>query len=171
MQRLLGSITRTTEVASGMLLLLATVAMFAMVITRYLAGWSDPSVEILARYAMIWATFLALAGAVRTDSEIRFTLVETLLPGRSRKVFRTVGLLVAAALVAGLAASGIALVDETMEFNEVMPTALRWPIWLFHAAVPAGAIVVALQFLAQAVTVWRESETSGTAPASDAHYS
>jgi C4-dicarboxylate transporter, DctQ subunit len=163
----LGSLIRFTTSfaahAAGLLLVLAALMMFSMVITRYVFAWSDPSVEIIARYLMIWATFVGLAAAVRTDSEIRFTLVEMLLPPRARKVFRVVGRVVAAALVAVLVYSGIELVRETMDFNEVMPTALRWPIWIFNAAVPVGAAFLVVQVLAQAVAIWRDEPAAQVA--------
>lgn len=157
---MLRAIDWVTDQATGWLLLVASLMTFAMVATRYLLAWSDPSVEILARYMMIWAAFLGVAAAVRHDINIRFTLLEEFLGLRWLKVFRTIGNTVAMALALGLGVSGLSLVDETRMFNEVMPTALRWPIWIFHAAVPVGAFLLAFQLLVRTLRMWRGSAAS-----------
>lgn len=147
--------------ACGLFLLLASLMMFAMVITRYFFAWSDPSVEILARYLMIWATFLGISGAVRARVDLRFTLLEGLFKPRGLRVFRAIGHLVALCLVVGLVMSGLSFVDETRMFNEVMPTALRWPIWIFHASIPVGAVLLAIQIVARAL---HEARDDGVTP-------
>ena len=63
---------------------------------------------------------------------------------------------VATLLIAlAIAVSGYTLADETMMFNEVMPTALRWPVWPFHAAVCAGGVLLSIQLVRSIVDVWR----------------
>lgn len=149
---------RLTGLTTGLLLYVACLFMFAMVITRYLFAYSDPSVEIIARYMMIWAAFIGVSGAVRSDSNIRFTLVEHILPAAPRRVFRATGCFVAAAISLAITYSGIVLVDETMMFNEVMPTLLRWPIWIFHLSVATGGALLALQSLRAAADVLRAAD-------------
>lgn len=154
-------VDRLADHTTGLLFLVASLMMFAMVITRYVFAWSDPSVEIIARYMMIWATFLGVAAAARRDINIRFTLIEAMLGPRGRRLFRSIGYLIAAGFSVGLGLSGASLVDETRLFNEVMPTALRWPIWIFHAAVPVGAFLLALQLLVLVFRLWRGEEEIG----------
>ncbi|MBM3488188.1 MAG: TRAP transporter small permease [Alphaproteobacteria bacterium] len=154
-------VDRLADHTTGLLFLVASVMMFAMVVTRYVFAWSDASVEIIARYMMIWATFLGVAAAARRDINIRFTLIEAMLGPRGRRLFRTFGYLLAAVFAIGLGLSGVSLVDETRMFNEVMPTALRWPIWIFHAAVPVGGFLLALQLLVLVARIWRGTDDVG----------
>ena len=63
----------------GFLFVSGALAMFVMVVTRYGFSWSDPSIEILVRYSMIWGTFVGVAAAVRFGVNIRFTMLEKLL--------------------------------------------------------------------------------------------
>ncbi len=147
-----------TGLTTGVLLYVACLFMFAMVVTRYLFAYSDPSVEIIARYMMIWAAFIGVSAAVRTDSNIRFTLIEQTLREAPRRVFRAVACVVAAAISLVITYSGIVLVDETMMFNEVMPTALRWPIWIFHLSAATGGGLLALQSLRAAVDALRVAD-------------
>lgn len=136
-----------TSMTTGLLIYIACVFIFAMVITRYLFAYSDPSVELIARYMMIWATFIGVSCAVKSGATIRFTLLEHMLSDRARGIVRGVAHGCALIISLGIAWSGIELVDETMMFNEVMPTALRWPIWIFRLSVAVGAILLVLQFL------------------------
>jgi C4-dicarboxylate transporter, DctQ subunit len=140
-----------TAMTTGLLLYIACLFMFAMVITRYLFAYSDPSVEIIARYMMIWATFIGASAAVRSDSNIRFTLFEHYLPDRPKRALRCIACLIGVLIAMGITYSGVVLVDETMMFNEVMPTALRWPIWIFHLSVAVGGGLLVLQLLRAAV--------------------
>lgn len=133
--------------ATGLLIYIACLFMFAMVITRYFFAYSDPSVEIVARYMMIWATFIGVSCAVKGGGNIRFTLVEHLLSPGPRRIFMLAGHLVALVICAGIAWSGVALVDETIMFDEVMPTRLRWPVWIFHLSVPVGGTLLILQIV------------------------
>ena len=48
--------------------------------------------------------------------------------------------------------------DLTMMFNEVMPTALRWPIWIFHLSAATGGGLLALQSLRAAVDALRVAD-------------
>ncbi|MGE0744021.1 MAG: TRAP transporter small permease [Rhodospirillales bacterium] len=160
-----GALDRLADRATALLFLVASVAMFAMVITRYFFAWSDPSVEIVGRYLMIWGAFLGVGCAARRDVNIRFTLLETALAPRGRRILRVLGCALAAAFAAGLALSGLSLVEETRMFDEVMPTALRWPIWVFHAALPAGGALLALQQIRLMVRAWRGEESAADGPA------
>ncbi len=148
-----------TGMTTGLLLYIACLFMFAMVVTRYLFSYSDPSVEIVARYMMIWAAFIGVSTAVRTDSNIRFTLIEQLLPPTVKQYFRTAACAVGGFISVAIMYSGIVLVDETRMFNEVMPTALRWPIWIFHLSIAVGGGLLTVQFIRAGHNALRGIET------------
>jgi C4-dicarboxylate transporter DctQ subunit len=154
--RFLDTLTATT---TGLLLYIACLFMFAMVVTRYVFSYSDPSVEIIARYMMIWAAFIGVSAAVRSDSNIRFTLIEQLLPPTVKRYFRTAACVVGVFISVAIMYSGIVLVEETRMFNEVMPTALRWPVWIFHLSIAVGGGLLTLQFIRAASNVFRGIDT------------
>ena len=62
---LLRGLDTFVDVATGLIFVFGAVAMFVMVVTRYGFSYSDPSVEIIVRYCMIWGTFVGIAAAVR----------------------------------------------------------------------------------------------------------
>ena len=144
-----------TDGVTGFLFVFGAVAMFAMVVTRYGFSWSDPSVEIIVRYCMIWGTFVGIAAAVRFGVNIRFTLLEHLFNERDRRIIQTIANVITLLLALGLTISGYTLADETLMFDERMPTSLRWQIWPFHGAIFAGGILLTIQIVRSIVMLWR----------------
>lgn len=143
------------DAATGLLFVAGAIFMFAMVVTRYGFAWSDPSVEIIVRYCMIWGTFIGISAGMRYGVNIRFTLLEHLLNDRGKRILRTLAHIATLLIAVALAVSGYTLSDETLMFNEVMPTALRWPVWPFHAAVCAGGVLLSIQLVRSIVDIWR----------------
>ena len=148
----------------GFLFVAGALAMFVMVITRYGFSWSDPSIEILVRYSMIWGTFVGVSAAVRFGVNIRFTMLEQLFGDVGRHRMRIFSDVVSLILAIGLAFSGWALAEETFLFNEIMPTSLRWQIWPFHGAIFAGSILLILQIGSSLLKVCLEKHKN---PATD----
>ena len=145
-----------TDGTTGFLFVFGAVAMFVMVVTRYGFSYSDPSVEIMVRYCMIWGTFVGIAAAVRFGVNIRFTLLEHLFGARGRRMIQTIANVITLVLALGLTVSGFTLADETLMFDERMPTALRWQIWPFHGAIFAGGILLSIQIIRSIVELWRK---------------
>mgnify|MGYP001158136584 CR=1 FL=1 len=143
------------DIATGLLFVLGAIAMFVMVVTRYGFSWSDPSVEIIVRYCMIWGTFVGIAAAVRFGVNIRFTLLEHLFGESGQRIIQTVANIITLFLAVGLAISGYTLAEETMLFEERMPTALNWPVWPFHVAIFAGGLLLGIQVIRSTVSLWR----------------
>ena len=152
---LLRGLDAFTDGATGFLFVFGAMAMFVMVVTRYGFSWSDPSVEIIVRYCMIWGTFIGIAAAVRFGVNIRFTLLEHLFGERGRRIIQTTANGITLLLALGLTVSGFTLADETMMFDERMPTSLRWQVWQFHAAIFAGGILLSIQVVRSIIMLWR----------------
>jgi TRAP-type C4-dicarboxylate transport system permease small subunit len=104
---------------------------------------------------MIWGTFIGVSAGTRYGVNIRFTLIEYLLNDRGKRILRTLAHIATLLIAVALGISGYTLADETFVFNEVMPTALRWPVWPFHAAVFAGGVLLSIQLIRSIVDVWR----------------
>ncbi len=163
MNNLLRGLDAFVDVTTGSLFVIGAISMFAMVVTRYGFSWSDPSVEILVRYSMIWGTFVGISAAVRFGVNIRFTLLEHLCSDVGRRVIQTIANILTLFLALGLTVSGFTLADETLLFDERMPTALRWPIWPFHAAIFAGGVLLSIQIIRSIILLWRNDREPSSA--------
>lgn len=152
---LLRGLDTFVDFATVLIFIFGAVAMFAMVVTRYGFSYSDPSVEIIVRYCMIWGTFIGVAAAVRFGVNIRFTLLEHLFGDKGRRIIQTAANVITLLLALGLTVSGYTLADETLMFDERMPTALRWPVWPFHSAIFVGGCILSIQIVRSIVTLWQ----------------
>lgn len=162
---LLRGLDTFVDFATVLIFIFGAVAMFVMVVTRYGFSYSDPSVEIIVRYCMIWGTFIGVAAAVRFGVNIRFTLLEHLFGDKGRRIIQTVANVITLLLALGLTVSGFTLADETLMFDERMPTALRWPVWPFHGAIFVGGCILSIQIIRSIVILWRpDGKPAGDTP-------
>ena len=152
---LLRGLDTFVDVATGLVFVFGAVAMFIMVVTRYGFSYSDPSIEIIVRYCMIWGTFIGVAAAVRFGVNIRFTLLEHLFNDKGRRIIQTIANCITLLLALGLTVSGYTLAEETLMFEERMPTALRWPVWPFHSAIFVGSLILSVQIVRSIVALWQ----------------
>lgn len=120
------------------------VIVLANVLTRYLTNYSIPWSEELARYLMIWLTFLGIGPVLRLGGHVA---IDTLQDSLRASMARAVRLLIVAAVAvfcAVVAYFGSAYVGRTwMQATAVMEI----PFALVAAAVPTG-MVLALWHLA-----------------------
>ena len=161
---LLRGLDAFTDGLTAVLFVFGAIAMFIMVVTRYGFSYSDPSVEIIVVYCMIWGTFVGVAAAVRFGVNIRFTLLEHLFGDRGKKIIQTIANVLTLLLALGLTVSGYTLADETLMFDERMPTSLRWPVWPFHTAIFAGGILLSIQVVRSIVSLWSPDGASAQEP-------
>jgi len=136
---------------------LMTVTYFTVFASRYIpvigaVNWA----EELTRYLNVWLLFLAFGYILRRHQHISMEVVVNILPGGIRRALRWVndGLLLA--LLAVLLVYGWVMVDLNMtqeapslklvgvDFLMGWPVRMGWP----YLAIPAGAVVTALDLLA-----------------------
>ena len=142
MERLCEAVNRATERALFVVLSLMTVSLLCEVVFRYIAHLPLFWTEEAARYALVWASMLGAAVAVRRGGHIAVTFAVSQLSGRGREI----AALLAEALVLGfsltLLVGGVLLLG--LSARQVSP-AMRLPMTIPHAAVPVGAALMSLQ--------------------------
>ena len=131
------------------ILLALVVILAAQVVARYLLGaplvWS----EELARYLLVWCTFIGVSLAVREGRNISVDLVPVMLGPRSTRPFAIVALAGSAAFFALMLWYSVPLTRRIARIGQTSP-GLGIQMWLVYAAVPTGlglALARALQAL------------------------
>jgi TRAP-type C4-dicarboxylate transport system permease small subunit len=115
-----------------------SVIVFINVLGRYLTDYSIPWAEELARYLMIWMTFLGVGLVLRIGGHVAVDNLQEALPPRGARIVRaTIVLLVAAFCVVG-AWVGVTFVTRTwMQTTAVTEI----PFAFVAAAVPTGMLL------------------------------
>ncbi|GGD34117.1 transporter [Aureimonas glaciei] len=129
-------------------LVLAALAGLYQVVARFIlfqsASWSEPFVQL----TLIWMTYLALAGAMRTGTLISVDLLRTLSHGRAKAVLDGFTTLAVFALLAVLLWFGSVLVWR-VRFQSIagLNISASWA----YAAVPTGALLSIFALFAHAL--------------------
>ena len=127
----------------AMMMVMATVV-FVNVVTRYALGFSLTWSEELARYLMIWVTYLGAGLAMREGRHVAIEYFQALLPGPLIPYFRAfVGLVILIFLgfvtVLGFQLSSFAWQQRT--------PVLELPQGLIYLAIPLGAVLFGLHLI------------------------
>lgn len=128
------------------LLMLAAMAVivFTNVALRYLTNFSLTWAEEVARYLMIWMTFLGAGLVLRTGGHVAITNLHGLLPDRASCVLRMVVSMLLLGFFAGMAWFGH---DYMSRMGRQLTPATRIPFYIIYAAMPVGFALLIVHFL------------------------
>lgn len=143
-----GRVTQAAVVFGCLGLLLATAAGFYQVLARFVlfqpAAWSEPFIQT----TLIWMTYVALAGAMRTGTLISVDLALTLSRGSFRKVLQAAGVVAVLGLLLVLLWFGAMLVWR-VRFQTIAGLGIS-ASWAY-AALPVGSLLSILALIAHSL--------------------
>jgi C4-dicarboxylate transporter DctQ subunit len=139
--------TRLEQVLVGGVALAALVLCSYNVLVRYfypslVLEWSD-EVQV---YLVIWAIFLALGLVTAADRHVKADLLVGMFSAKTQKFLLLSAEVLGLAFAVFLAAYGAAVTWQTYDYGDVSTTSLRFPLWIYAAALPAGALLMALRY-------------------------
>ncbi len=141
--------------AAGAVAALCLVAILAVIVTQMVTRWVNVSVPGLAEYAgylMATASFLAFAHALNRGAHIRVGLFLAAL-GRHRFWGELWCLVIGTAATAYLAWYAVRLVWFSWKLNDISQGQDATPLWMVQAPMAAGAVLLAIAFADNLVTL------------------
>ena len=102
-------------------------------------------------YLLIWAIMIVSSQLVRTDSHVRPDLVLNVVPpgvGRWMEGFNCVAAIV---FCGGLIWYGRQVVDIALLIDEHSSSDLRFPMWIYYAALPTGGLLMLIRYVIRLV--------------------
>jgi len=127
-----------------LLLSAMSVIVFTNVSLRYLTSYSITWAEEVARYMMIWMTFLGAGLTLRYGGHVAIGNLMEMLPPGGQRVLRAVIAAVLVVFFATMVWIGYAYAAR-MQFQ--MTPATRIPFFYVYAAIPAGFLLLAVHLL------------------------
>ena len=97
-------------------------------------------------YLLIWATMLVSSQLVRTDTHIRPDLVRNFLPAGLARRLEMLNCVAAIAFCGALIWYGWEIVDTARAIDERSSSDLRFPMWIYYAALPVGSALMTVRF-------------------------
>jgi len=138
---------RIEQTIAGLLGLAALLLALWQVVSRYfLPQHAISFAEEVIVYLMIWAIMIVSSQLVRTDSHVRPDLVLSVVPGRVKRWMEVFNTLAAIAFCSGLVGYGWQVVATALLIDERSASDLRFPMWIYYAALPAGGALMLLRY-------------------------
>lgn len=156
--------TILNEKAEEWLLVASLIAVVILVILqvffRYVIhaslGWS----EEIARYALIWITWISTSYAVRKHSHIRVEFIKDMFSDKVKKYIEFIVLSLWFLLALFLAVEGTKLVMTIYGTGQVSPST-QLPIWFIYMAVPIGGTLMCIRLIQEAYKVLKHGAEKG----------
>ena len=137
--KVLDKVNRTVEMISAGMLAVMVVAIFLQVIFRSVVKSAIPWSEELARYLMIWVSFLGASIAVRRKGHIGVeALVRVLSPGKKRWVLAAANVLSMTFFAAMIVLGCRILEIVRLQLSPAMELSMAVP----YSAILAGGILM-----------------------------
>jgi TRAP-type C4-dicarboxylate transport system permease small subunit len=147
--------TRFEELLVGGLALAALLVCSYNVFVRYFVPrlTLEASDEVQV-YLVIWAVFLALGLVTAADRHVRADLFVAMFEAGFRRKVRIFGELLGLAFSLLLLGYGTAITWQTWSFGDLSTTSLRFPLWIYSAALPVGALLMAVAYAKRCITLF-----------------
>lgn len=138
---------RADDVLVGGLAIAALLICSYNVLVRYFhPQWTPEWVDEVQVYVIIWAVFLALGAVTVADRHVKADLFVNLFPPKLRFATETFIDLLGLAFGLMLLWYGGILAWQSWSYGDVSTTTLRFPMWIYVAALPAGALGLAIGY-------------------------
>ena len=105
-------------------------------------AWTLELVEEVQVYVLVWAVFLSLGSITLGDRHIKADLFVNLFGASVRRALLVFAEILGAAFALLLLWYGAQATYETWSYGDVSTTSLRFPLWIYVAALPAGALML-----------------------------
>src|SRR5215475_9477525 len=139
---------RAEQTLAGLLGLSALALALWQVVARYMfPGQAISFAEEVIVYLVIWAIMIVSSQLVRTDSHVRPDLVLNVAPLRVKRWLEIFNSAAAIVFCAALIWYGWQVLDVAWRIDERSASDLRFPMWLYYAALPAGGVLMLLRYV------------------------
>ena len=148
--------SRFEQIMVGCLALAALALCSYNVFVRYfipslVLEWSD-EVQV---YLAIWAVFLALGLVTAADRHVKADLFVGMFSAATQRRLLVVTLMLGFGFSIFLVAYGGLIAWQTYDYGDVSITSLRFPLWIYEAALPAGGLLMGVRYLMHLVAFFR----------------
>jgi TRAP-type C4-dicarboxylate transport system permease small subunit len=151
--------TRFEELLVGGLALAALLVCSYNVFVRYfIHGLTLEAADEVQVYLVIWAVFLALGLVTAADRHVRADLFVAMFAPGFRRWVSIFGELLGLAFALLLLGYGTAVTWQTWSYGDLSTTSLRFPLWIYGAALPVGALLMAVAYAKRCLKLFRKEK-------------
>lgn len=123
-----------------------TVVTILQVIFRYIVKGSLPWSEELARYLMVWVTFVGASIGVKRGAHVGIEALVLALPKRAQIIVKYLGIVISIIFCIVVFGASLGILQRQIAGHQVSP-AMRIPMWWAYAAIPVGTFLMTVRFI------------------------
>ncbi len=149
--------SRIEQILVGSIALAALALCTYNVVVRYflpalVVEWGD-EVQV---YLVIWAIFLSLGLVTAADRHVKADLFVGMFKAPTQRRLLLLADVLGLGFSIFLVVYGSLVAWETYDFGDVSITSLRFPLWIYAAALPVGGLLMAVRYLMRLVLLLRK---------------
>ena len=150
---------RVEQALAGTLGLMALALALWQVVSRYFfQSYAISYAEEAIVYLLVWAIMLVSSQLVRTDRHVRPDLVLNIVSTRLKRWMEIFNSLAGFVFCAALTWYGWRVAATAWTIDEHSATDLGFPMWIYDAALPAGAFLMSIRYIIRLATLLISSD-------------
>jgi C4-dicarboxylate transporter DctQ subunit len=155
---------RVEQMLVGLLGFAALCFALWQVVSRYFFAQKSISyAEEVIVYLMIWAIMIVSSQLVRTDGHVRPDLVLNIVPASAARWMEVFNCAAAIVFCGALVWYGRQVVEIALLIDERSSSDLRFPMWIYYAALPAGGLLMLVRYVIRLFVLLATSDRSAMA--------
>lgn len=120
---------------------------YNVVVRFFHPAWTLELVDEVQVYVIVWAVLLSLGAVTVADRHVKADLFVTFFPEGLRRAAELFIDLLGLAFAGLLLWYGGTLAYQSWDYGDVSTTTLRFPLWIYFSALPAGALALCIGYL------------------------
>src|SRR5512140_3389132 len=120
---------------------------FTVAVRFFHPAWTLEMVDEVQVYVIIWAVFLALGAVTVADRHVKSDLFVSFFPPPLKRAVEIFVDLLGLAFALLLIWYGGVAAYQSWSYGDVSTTSLRFPLWMYVAALPAGGLTLAIGYV------------------------
>ena len=126
----------------GVMVAVIILQVFFRYVLKQSLSWS----EELARYLMVWVTFVGASIGVKRGAHVGVEALVLALPKKAQAVVKYLGIIISIVFCIVVLRASLGIVHRQIVSHQVSP-AMRIPMWWAYAAIPLGTFLMAARFI------------------------
>ena len=124
---------------------------YTVAVRYFMPGLAPLITDEVTVYMVIWATLVASGGITHDRAHVTADLVTHLMRPRLRHLSEIAANLSGVLFALFLLRWGYQIAYEAWDFNDLSPTSLRFPLWIYYASLPVAGLLMAIGHLRVAI--------------------
>jgi len=145
-------------VVGGLATLALAMCSYNVIVRLTVPSWTLDFVEEVQVYMVIWAVFLSLGTLTLMDRHVKSDFFINMFPPNLKYGVEVLADVLGLFFCVFTLYYGSVVAHQAWEFGDVSTTILRVPLWIYFAALPAGAFVMIIAYVVRLYRKWLKRE-------------